>query len=152
MENKNIITNEIAIKSKDEDLLNYYPYAKKIQSVLQGYSNNPEPLTIGLYGKWGAGKSSLLNLIERHIEMFHKDKEDKPYIKFHYNPWIYQSKEEMLYDFFETLTRKLVYSGDGTLKKAGKFIKKYCKYLKAVKLSDSVGITKVFNAGVSFEP
>ncbi|MDG5490584.1 KAP family NTPase [Psychroserpens sp. SPM9] len=152
MENKNIIINDIAIGKKEEDLLNYYPYAEKIQSVIQGYANNPEPLTIGIYGKWGAGKSSLLNLIERHIEMFHKDKDDKPYIKFHYNPWIYQTKEEMLYDFFETLTRKLVYSGNDTLKKAGKFIKKYSKYLKAVKLSASVGVPKIFNAGISVEP
>lgn len=152
MENKNIIINDIAISHKDEDLLNYYPYAEKIQKVIQGYTNNPEPLTIGIYGKWGAGKTSLLNLIERHIEIFKKEKNDKPYIKFHYNPWIYQTKEEMLYDFFETLTRKLVYSGDETLKKAGKFIKKYSKYLKAVKLSASVGIPKIFNAGLSVEP
>ena len=152
MGNKNIIINDIAIGSEEEDLLNYYPYAEKIQSVIQGYANNPEPLTIGIYGKWGAGKSSLLNLIEKHIEIFHKDEDDKPYIKFHYNPWIYQTKEEMLYDFFETLNRKLVYSGNETLKKAGKFIKKYSKYLKAVKLSASVGVPKVFNAGVSFEP
>lgn len=152
MKNKNIICNDAAIIRKEDDLLNYYPYAEKIQKVIQGYANNPEPLTIGIYGKWGAGKSSLLNLIERHIEIFHKEKGDKRYIKFHYNPWIYQTKEEMLYDFFETLTRKLVYSGDERLKKAGKFIKKYSKYLKAVKLSASAGIPKMFNMGVSLEP
>ena len=152
MENKNLIINDIAIKSKDEDLLSYYSYAEKIQSVIQGYANNPEPLTIGIYGKWGAGKSSLLNLIEKHIEIFHKDKGDKPYVKFHYNPWIYQTKEEMLFDFFETLTRKLHYSGNERLKKAGGFIKKYSKYLKAVKLSATVGVPKMFNAGISFEP
>jgi predicted KAP-like P-loop ATPase len=152
MEQRNIIINDIAIRHKEDDLLNYYPYAEKVQKVIQGYANNPEPLTIGIYGKWGAGKSSLLNLIERHIEMFQKNKDDKPYIKFHYNPWLYQSKEEMLFDFFDTLTRKLIYSKDATLKKAGKFIKKYSRYLKAVKLSASVGVPKILNAGVSFEP
>ncbi len=152
MKSKNIITNEVAVRNEDDDLLNYYPFAKKIQQIIQGYSNNSEPLTIGIYGKWGTGKTSLLNLIEKNIEIFHKEKGDKPYMKFHYNPWVYQTKEEMLFDFFETLSRKLNYSGNENLKKAGKLIKKYSRYLKAVKLSASVGIPKVFNAGISIEP
>jgi len=152
MENKNLITNEIAIKSIKEDLLNYHPFANKAQKIIQGYSNNPEPLTIGIYGKWGSGKSSLLNLIERNIEVFHKEKDDKPYIKFHYNPWLYQTKDEMLFDFFDTLSRKLNYIQNDNLKKAGKLIKKYSRYLKSVKLSASGGIPKLFNAGVTIEP
>jgi len=152
MENKNLIINEIAIKNIEDDALNYLPFAEKIQNIIRGYSNNSEPLTIGIYGKWGTGKSSLLNLIENQIEIFYKKKEDKPYIKFHYNPWLYQTKEEMLFDFFDTLSRKLNYSNNENLIKAGKLIKKYSKYLKALKLSASVGIPKLFNAGVSIEP
>lgn len=152
MSNKDLLINESPIQIKEEDLLNFYPYAKKIKEVIQGYSSNPEPLTIGIYGKWGSGKTSMLNLIERHIELFQKEKVDKPFIKFHYNPWLYQSKEEMLFDFFETLTSKLDYSGDSNLQKAGKLINRYSKYLKSVKLSASVGIPKLFNAGASFEP
>lgn len=152
MKNKNLITNEKAITTEEQDSLNYYPFAQKIQSIIQGYSNNPESLTIGIYGKWGAGKSSFLNLIEKNIELFEKDSKDKKYIKFHYNPWIYQTKEEMLFDFFNTLSKKLIYNEKDTLKKAGKLIKKYSAYLKAVKLSASVGIPKTFNAGISIEP
>ncbi|WP_037321276.1 P-loop NTPase fold protein [Salegentibacter sp. Hel_I_6] len=152
MENKNLITNETAIKYIEDDSLNFLPFAEKIQNIIRGYSNNPEPLTIGIYGKWGTGKSSLLNLIENNIEIFHKEEEDKPYIKFHYNPWLYQTKEEMLFDFFDTLSRKLNYSDNENLIKAGKLIKKYSRYLKAVKLSASVGIPKLFNAGVTIEP
>nr|WP_298793663.1 P-loop NTPase fold protein [uncultured Allomuricauda sp.] len=152
MENKNIITNELPIKSKDDDLLNYYPFAEKIKEIIQGYSSNPAPLTIGIYGKWGTGKTSLLNLVERHIELFQKDKEDKLFIKFHYNPWLYQSKEEMLFDFFNTLSRKLVYSENEYLKKAGEQILKYSRYLESVRLSVSGGIPKLFNAGITIEP
>lgn len=152
MSNKDLIANEAPIQVKQEDLLNFYPYAEKIKEVVQGYSSNPYPLTIGIYGKWGSGKTSMLNLIERHIEIFQKEKEDKRYIKFHYNPWLYQSKEEMLFDFFENLTSKLVYSRDTNLQKAGKLINTYSKYLKSVKLSASIGIPKLFNAGATFEP
>lgn len=152
MDNKNIITNEIAVKSKSDDLLNYYPFAEKIKEIIQGYSSNPEPLTIGIYGKWGTGKTSLLNLVERHIELFQKDKEDKLFIKFHYNPWLYQSKDEMLFDFFNTLSLKLNHSGNNHLKKAGEHILKYSRYLKAVRLSVSGGIPGAFNLGVKVEP
>lgn len=150
--NKKLIVDERAITSKDEDLLNLYPFAEKVQKIIQGYSSNPEPLTIGIYGKWGSGKTSFLNLIEKHIELFQKGKDDKPYIKFHYNPWVYQNKEEMLFDFFESLHRKLVYSGDSNLKRAGKFIKKYSRYLKAIKLSTTIGLPNKFRTGITFEP
>jgi hypothetical protein len=152
MDNKGIIANETPIKSIEEDLLNFKHYAKKIQKIIQGYAGNPEPLTIGIYGKWGMGKTSLLSLIERNLEIFNREQGDKKYIKFHYTPWIYQTQEEMLFDFFEILSSKLIYQPESNLKKAGTFIKKYSRYLKAVKLSASVGIPKMFNAGISIEP
>jgi hypothetical protein len=152
MDNRNIITNELPIKSIEDDLLNYYSFAEKIKEIIQGYSCNPEPLTIGIYGKWGTGKTSLLNLVERHIELFQKEKEDKLFIKFYYNPWLYQSKEEMLFDFFNTLSRKLIYSNNQHLKKAGENILKYSRYLESIRLSVSGGKPKMFNAGVTIEP
>lgn len=152
--NKKLISNDISISSKEEDLLNYYPYAEKVKQIIQGYASNTEPITIGIYGKWGMGKTSLLNLIEKQIEIFPKEKGDKPYIKFHYNPWLYQTKEEMLFDFFETLSRKLCLIDNEILKKSGKLIKKYGRYLKSVKLSASMGIpsSSIFKTSVSFEP
>ena len=149
MDNKSLISSESAIKTKDDDDFNFFPYAKKVQDVIQGYSNIPEPLTIGIYGKWGSGKTTFLNFIERHIELFQKGKEDRVYIKFHYNPWMYSESKEMLFDFYETLSKKVTYQGDENLKKAGKLIKKYSRYLKSVKLS--IGGAK-FGLGASFEP
>ena len=152
MKSKDLLLTETPIQLEEEDLLNFYPYAGKVKEVIQGYASNPEPLTIGIYGKWGSGKTSMLNLIERHIELFQKEKNDKLYIKFHYNPWLYQSKEEMLFDFFENLRTKLDYSGNSNLQKAGKLINRYSKYLKSIKLSASIGIPKFLNTGATFEP
>ena len=46
------------------DLLFYSPYADTVVK----FAKNSEltPLTIGLYGSWGAGKSSLLNMISNN--------------------------------------------------------------------------------------
>lgn len=152
MNKKQIITTEAPVSKENEDLLGYYPFAEKIRNIIQGYVNNSAPLTIGIYGKWGSGKTSLLNFIEKNIELFDKAQGDKRFIKMHYNPWTYQNKEEMLLDFFDILGRKLTYGKTDNLRKAGKLITKYGKYLKSIKLSASGGIPKVFNAGVSIEP
>ena len=48
------------------DLLFYSPYADTVVK----FAKNSEltPLTIGLYGSWGAGKSSLLNMISNKLK------------------------------------------------------------------------------------
>lgn len=48
------------------DMLFYSPYADTIVNFAK--NSNLTPLTIGLYGSWGAGKSSLLQLIKQQIE------------------------------------------------------------------------------------
>ena len=48
------------------DMLFYSPYANTIVSFTKNAYLTP--MTIGLYGSWGAGKSSLLQLIEQRIE------------------------------------------------------------------------------------
>ena len=47
------------------DLLFYSPYADTVANFAKEESLSP--LTVGLYGSWGAGKSSLLNLIENNL-------------------------------------------------------------------------------------
>ena len=47
------------------DLLFYSPYADTVANFAEEESLSP--LTVGLYGSWGAGKSSLLNLIENNL-------------------------------------------------------------------------------------
>ena len=47
------------------DMLSYKPYAKLIHNIVTNERMNP--LTIGLFGSWGVGKSTLLKLIEKEI-------------------------------------------------------------------------------------
>ena len=47
------------------DMLFYSPYADTVANFAKEESLSP--LTVGLYGSWGAGKSSLLNLIETNL-------------------------------------------------------------------------------------
>lgn len=139
------------ISKPEEDLFNFKHYAEKVQKLIQLNSSNPEPITIGIYGKWGEGKTSFLNLIENKIDHFEKKEGDKEYLKFHFNPWRYSSEEEMLFDFFDTLSKKFYVKENSNLQEVGKWISKYSKYLKAVKISANVGLPKIFNSKVSFD-
>ena len=51
----------------EKDGLEYSMYAKCLKDML--YDHNTEtPLTVGIYGNWGHGKTSLLELIEQEIQ------------------------------------------------------------------------------------
>ncbi|WP_181369503.1 KAP family P-loop NTPase fold protein [Flavobacterium album] len=151
MANQSYIIPELPINSEDEDVFNFSPYVKKIDKILQANSINSDPLTIGIYGKWGEGKTSFLNLLATHLSEFKDDGTSKRILKYHFNPWRYSGEDEMLLAFFEGLSNMLSIQTNSSLQKAGKFIKKISKYFKAIKISSSVGIPKFLGTKVTFE-
>jgi len=71
-----ILTNEIKIyegteNAQEYDKIDIIPFAK---SIAQFITDCKTPLTIGLQGDWGTGKTSLMNMIKYYLrnEKFHK--------------------------------------------------------------------------------
>lgn len=63
---KEQILNDDVINSFDDDLLNREPFVENLSDSL--LSCNPKTsLVIGLFGKWGSGKTSIINLLERQL-------------------------------------------------------------------------------------
>ena len=64
------MTKSTAKPEDDGDWLGYGVYAKtlweRIERALDKTDLGDDPLVIGLFGEWGAGKSYLLDLIEKH--------------------------------------------------------------------------------------
>lgn len=149
-EEKHLLGNS-PINSFDEDLFNFKHYANKVKKIIQLNSSNSEPLTIGIYGKWGEGKTSFLNLLKNKIEHFDKDEKGKEYLIYDFNPWRYSNEEEMLFDFFDGIAKKFYVNKETSIQEVGKLISKYSKYLKAIKISATVGIPKMFNKKVEFD-
>ncbi|AZQ59626.1 hypothetical protein EJ994_12705 [Maribacter sp. MJ134] len=146
------IIKDTPILFEKDDLFNFQFFAKKVQRIIQTTNVFEESLSIGIYGKWGEGKTSFLNLLEKNIDVFEKNDDELGVMKYHFNPWRYGSEEEILFDFYEGLSTRLFFSTNESLEKAGKLIRKYGRYLKAVKLSVSTGVPKVFGTKVTFEP
>lgn len=80
-----------------EDLLGYQPYVKALFSTICT-DDLKTPFVIGIYGKWGSGKSSLMNFIKEKIR-----KEKKGNIStIWFTPWQYQNQPNLLAPLFLT--------------------------------------------------
>lgn len=58
---------EYPISNISEDLLSRDIFVDSLVSSIKNYVDK-ESLTIGLYGKWGEGKTSVINLLKEKLE------------------------------------------------------------------------------------
>jgi len=84
------------IKSYNEDLLNRGPFIHGLFEEIQNL-NITDSFVFGLYGNWGDGKSSILNLLIREIN------DEGNFIVVSYNPWNFKDDEAMINGFFNAL-------------------------------------------------
>ncbi len=79
-----------------EDKLNFGPYARTLLDIIL----NPDtqtPLTIGIFGSWGSGKTSLMKMIEAGLKSTRRDvQEGRQTYTIWFNAWLY-SKEDTLW-------------------------------------------------------
>lgn len=85
------------------DMLSYRPYAKLIHNIINNKRMNP--LTIGLFGSWGVGKSTLLKLIENEIES--NPKADKKVVSVTLNAWMFEGYDEAKTALMESLLKAI---------------------------------------------
>ena len=101
-----------AIKSCKEDELNRCKFAKSLGNAIYNYKIQ-DCLVIGLIGKWGYGKTSIINMAIEHVKKCSKD-DDKPPIIIEFNPWIFSNQNQLVKKFFDELGLNIQ---DKTIKK-----------------------------------
>jgi len=86
-----------------EDLLGFEPYAQTLFDIIR----DPEtqtPLTIGIFGSWGSGKTSLMTMIKERLDALHRRERRqtrqgelvRPHLTVWFNAWLY-SRDEALW-------------------------------------------------------
>ncbi len=93
------------ISSSSQDRLGRSTFAKSLAADLEAYSN-PESLVVGLYGPWGSGKSSLLNLVQEQLQTESSGSENLPII-IRFDPWNFKSIEQLIFMFFQSMRSAL---------------------------------------------
>jgi hypothetical protein len=117
------------------DLLNNEPIAASIVALLR--DNPSKPMTIGVHGDWGAGKSSILEMIEKQFE----GHADTVCLKF--NGWRFQGFEDAKIALIEGIVTALVEKRPA-LTKAGDAVKDIfgrIDWLKVAKHAGGLALT-----------
>lgn len=117
------------------DLLNNEAIATTIIELLREKPN--QPVTIGVHGDWGAGKSSVLEMIEAGFS----DKEDVLCLKF--NGWRFQGFEDAKIALIEGIVTGLVEKRPAMTKAAGaaKDVFDRIDWLKVAKRAGGLAVT-----------
>ncbi len=98
---KIIITDE-PINNFEDDILGREEFAKNLAESLTEWKEK-KSLVIGLFGKWGSGKTSVLNLTKKYLkENENKTKKDNP-ILVDFNPWGYSETDDLLSPFISQI-------------------------------------------------
>lgn len=144
------------IEKADEDLLGRSDFAKQFGKSICEYDSK-DGLVIGLYGKWGSGKTSIINMAISEIPVAKSEKkkwyskvykrikkiftsqksaeEDQCHypIIIRFSPWNYSDKNNLISLFFYELKNKLgVAKGEENKGKIGKAISQYSDIIDAL--------------------
>jgi predicted KAP-like P-loop ATPase len=95
-----MLSNDRPIVSRKEDILSRKEFAEHLGKSILSYAD-PHSLAVGLYGKWGHGKTSILNMVVEYIEN-EPNQGNWPLI-IHFNPWYFSDQNQLFTQFFNTI-------------------------------------------------
>ena len=127
------------IESEKEDCLGRKRFSQHLGNALLDWKEN-ESLVVAIYGEWGSGKSSVINLASENIEQ--RNHENKPTI-IEFNPWAFSEESNLGEHFFNEIAKELEIKND--TEKDKKIAKKLKFYANLLSLSprekDYVGLS-----------
>ena len=112
------------------DLLNNEPMAATIVALLT--ERDRDPVTIGVHGDWGAGKSSILEMVEARIEG------DKDRLCLKFNGWRFQGFEDAKIALIEGIVTALIEKRPA-LTKAAEAVKDVFRRIDWLKVAKKAG-------------
>jgi predicted KAP-like P-loop ATPase len=111
------------------DLLYYDAIAKTLVKLIKGSKRHP--ISVGIHGDWGAGKSSVLAMAETQL------KQDGNFLCLRFNGWQLQGFEDAKAALIETIITELrdaKHENESVVKKATSLLQRF-DYLKLAKKS-----------------
>lgn len=117
------------------DLIQYGPVAKSIVALL-GKARG-QPITIGVHGDWGAGKSSVLAMVQEGL------KDEPKTLCLRFNGWTFQGFDDAKLVMLESIVTEIRAARPG-IKKVGDHVEKLIKridWLKVAKHAGGLGLS-----------
>jgi len=137
-------------RETDIDLLGHDKIAQTIIEIID--DENLRPLTIGVYGDWGVGKSSILSLLQAKVKAQKIAKVSNCYCIL-FNGWLFQGYEDAKTALMESVVAELaaLQPTNKKVQKLAKSLLSRVNWLKVAKFSAGAlltGITGVPLAGI----
>ena len=125
--------NETAI-----DYLNFSGVAETVAELIE--RANARPISIGIAGAWGVGKSSMIQLVQRALAQRDSDEKSSLFVTF--NAWLYQGYDDARAALMDVIGEALRFKTEK--RKTG--IDKTREFIKRVRWSRVVKFTAAMGA------
>lgn len=113
------------IDNSRSDKLNRHGFAKRLADAIYSMIN-VDTFTIGLYGKWGSGKTSVIKMMLEELENLQSTNgEGTKVIVVNFEPWNFTDSNQLIEQFFLRLSNELRSTKDKTLSSIGDALQSY---------------------------
>lgn len=129
-------------KPKENPSLNFDRYAKELGKIaVKATTGNEGAFTVGIFGSWGSGKTTLMRCIERKLQNFHTEFRPEEFDNFDatqfktiwFNPWKYDDTHGIRNALIQTILREMAENSQGTVKeKCNTLATRYIKCIRHI--------------------
>jgi KAP family P-loop domain len=104
------ITGDRPVQERDQDRFGWHrSFVPQLTRVVQEWPAR-DGVTVALYGSWGAGKTSVLNLLASDLRA-NSERHPHTYVM-RFDPWFYEDGRSLVRSFFNTLAASLAEAGE----------------------------------------
>jgi len=89
----------------ERDFLNFETVAATVSEIID--RANGQPISIGVSGSWGVGKSSMIKLVQKQLDEKSAANDNTDYIFVEFNAWLYQGFDDAKAALMEVIARAL---------------------------------------------
>jgi len=114
-----MLNSDLPIKNAEDDKLNRSGFSSDLARAIMNRDIS-EGFVIGMYGKWGSGKTSVINMVLDQLRNLSKGKSDAPII-LEFNPWLCSDPKQLVSQFFKQLS--------ATIEKSRDYLTNVCGYM-----------------------
>jgi predicted KAP-like P-loop ATPase len=120
------------IESPDQDTIGRARFAQQIRQEIETAPRD-EGLVLAVTGKWGSGKTSVINLALHPIEG------QQGFCVVRFNPWLFSGTPQLVEHFFTELRSQLKSSENPGLKDVGAAMERYGELIDPLRFIPAVG-------------
>lgn len=123
-----------------EDALGRAGFAEKLTQAILAYEGT-DCLTVGLCGRWGSGKTSILNMMAEQIGQYNGCRRaEERLILVPFEPWNYTDRNQLIVQFFRAISDRLALSDDSRARqRLAEIILQYGDTINLLSLMPAVG-------------